>query len=234
MSAYKNQFGLAGQSDTDYDFFIGRKKRKKAKARKAARKLLSSKQVAATPRVIQPAPQRVTPTVAPSAPARPASVTVAQPTEQTMPVSNADVSIPPMEGETVASPAQEEMAEEGGSENSFLGFGKKARQRRQLKRAEKAAGVERMKAETATIKSIAAPPQSNRPMQSSAPIQGSASAGSVANAPVTDAGFPQENSPEKKSNMTMILAIAGGVLVLGVGLMLMLKKPAPVGPVSAV
>lgn len=209
------QFGLSGQRDDDYDYLLGRKQRRKeARAKRKARRLLRRQQ---RQDVKVPLPASVENTV-----------------ENPAPVANAAQSAAPpqvvaAQPETPSSELAEssDEGEESEGYNSFLGLGKKARQRRAEKKAikqenqrvaleERKAGLERTLAENKILQQTA-PAGSD-----AATAAGTASAN--APAPLIDAPVEGEVPPAKSKKTLLIAAAAGGVVLLAIVIAVIMKS----------
>lgn len=243
-----NQFGLSGQDFFDYNYFMGRgKKGKKRKGlfRGAVKAALSRKQNRSTTpaSAARPTPIQTVNNADAATSTAANNQTVQTPLLTGQEVSsNAITSNPeaPVNAGAVAGDqglavdAEMETGEESEEQYSnFLGFGKKAKEKRKLKNEEKKAGIERSRAETQLMLSGSGPSVASSASPSSAPQTTS----QQANAPV-DTGSPQEEQPKesenKGPNMTMILVIvAGVVIVVGAGILMVTSKKQPTQKIAA-
>lgn len=217
-----NQFGLAGQSDFDYNYFVGCGRRGRKRRRRAERSASLRRPLKNVEKTESSEGGSGTQTAHPTS----SSTTNVPATPNSSAIPEAG-----SEGRTAATGEMIEKTGEGEHDN-FLGLGKTARERRKLKNEERKAGIERMRAETAMMQNMAAPSTSVAQTPVSQPIPVASQGGASAPQPgsesfATPEGDPAPQPAEKKSNTIVVVAVIAAVVIIGGGLLLFMK-PAPV------
>jgi hypothetical protein len=154
-----NQFGITGQNDSDYNYFIGRGK-KKAQARKPGKRRLKKalkkafKRINAIPSTIVKAAAPVVQQVQ--------SIAADAAEEQNYPAEPQEEQEPAPPPPPPA-PMEDEEPTETETEYNNFGIGKRARERRRIKNEERKAAVDRTKVETSAMQKITdtSPPSTN-------------------------------------------------------------------------
>jgi cobalamin biosynthesis Mg chelatase CobN len=250
MSAkVSNQFGLSGQDFYDYNYFIRGKKGKKRKgiirgAIRGMKKRQQGKNAAMPGGVpMARAVQELKPSGAPAVPVTSASTSNQPVTAQgsvnpssipanELPGNDGQV---PGEGMSNIPSETEGPATDAGEEeeySNFLGFGKKARAKRKLKNEEKKASIERTRAETQLMLSGTAP----TPSPAASAVATSAVSGTQSSQGSETATAQEEIKPTEKSGTdmtTILIIVAGVVVVVGVGIVMITSKKPPAQKIAA-
>ena len=185
-----NQFGMTGQTDSDYNYFTGRG-RKKTQGRKPGKRRLKKALKKAVKR-IKTIPSAI---VKAAAPAVQQVQNIAADTveEQNYPSEPQEAPEPPPPPPT---PMEDETPAETESESEYYNFGpgKRARERRRIKNEERRAAVERTKAETNAMQKITDTPPPNA---------------------VATGSIVGDDKEDGLSTNTIILIAAGAVVAIG-------------------